>query len=48
MPRPFGSVLRVWNRLVDLVTGFSAAPAAPAEIERVSSFDAGGGPLPAA
>ena len=24
MPRPFGTLLRVWNNLIDRLTGFSA------------------------
>jgi hypothetical protein len=30
MPRPLGVVLRAWNRLRDIVTGFSAGRAEPA------------------
>lgn len=29
MPRPFGYVLRIWNRLVDVATGFSAGRVQP-------------------
>ena len=29
MPRPLGIVLRTWNKLVDLMTGFSAGEADP-------------------
>jgi hypothetical protein len=38
MPRPFGTMLRAWNSLIDRLTGFSAVqrtlserPAIPAE-----------------
>ena len=46
MPRPLGIMLRTWNKLIDLMTGFSAGEAdleptrQPAErviIERVAS-----------
>lgn len=44
MPRPLGTLLRAWNKAVDLLTGFSAGrsaladcPAVPAEGARVAS-----------
>ena len=40
MPRPLGTLLRVWNKAVDLVTGFSAGEstsAAPAAAARAAS-----------
>jgi hypothetical protein len=41
MPRPLGVMLRTWNRLVDLMTGFSAGegdlePAQQAEMRTQS------------
>jgi hypothetical protein len=29
MPKPLGIMLRTWNRLIDLMTGFSAGEADP-------------------
>jgi hypothetical protein len=29
MPRPFGHVLRAWNKAVDILTGFSAGEPQP-------------------
>jgi len=40
MPRPLGTLLRAWNRTIDLVTGFSAAHAKPAQPPAPGANDA--------
>ena len=37
MPRPLGYALRAWNKMVDLLTGFSAGPANPEQRPAVSA-----------